>query len=244
MLQPVDRRELRRVPDGRREEADRQVGAGAVQPDRVEAALRQPAGALLHHAHALPPRRLGVVGLEPADVRHRLPEPVERLAGGQIGVDRLRPVRSGRRRHAPVRGAQVDDLADLGQVREQVAARALGGDAVQRMRRLGAAQRDPGRMLVREVAEPVDHPGGNVVERLVRGREQPLPLEPLVRVEDVHVARAARVGSARDLARQLLLADVRRDADELAGLHVRAEADDQVGELPCQVDRGAHRAGD
>ena len=42
--EPVDRREVGRVPDRRREEADGQVGAGPVEPDRVEAALRQAAG--------------------------------------------------------------------------------------------------------------------------------------------------------------------------------------------------------
>ena len=46
---------------------------------------------------------------------------------------------------------------------------------------------------------------------------------------------ATLVGGARDLARQLLLADVARDADELARLDVGAEADDQVGEASGQV---------
>ena len=53
--------------------------------------------------------------------------------------------------------------------------------------------------------------------------------------QDVDPARAALVGGARDLARQLLLARVRRDADDLARLDVRAVADDQVGEAAGQV---------
>ena len=63
-------------------------------------------------------------------------------------------------------------------------------------------------------------------------------------VEDVDVAGAALVGGAGDLARQFLLAEVARDADQLARLHVRAEADDQVGEPAGQVGVVAHRAGD
>ena len=74
--------------------------------------------------------------------------------------------------------------------------------------------------------------------------EQPLALDPLVPVEDVDVAGSALVRGAGDLAGQLLLAEIARDADELARLHVRAEADDQVGEPPGQVGVVAHRAGD
>jgi hypothetical protein len=97
-------------------------------------------------------------------------------------------------------------------------------------------------VLVGEVAQPVAHPGWDVVERLVRRRQQPLPLHPLVGVEHVDVTSAPRIGGAGDLPGQLLLADIRGDADELAGLDVRPEADDQVGE-PCgQVGVVAHRA--
>ena len=86
--------------------------------------------------------------------------------------------------------------------------------------------------------------GGMYDERLGVGVEQALPLHQLVPVEDVDVARAALVGGAGDLAGQLLLAEVARDADELAGLHVRAEADDQVGEPAGQVGVVVHRAGE
>ena len=68
--------------------------------------------------------------------------------------------------------------------------------------------------------------------------EQPLPLQPLIGVDDVDVVGASLVGGAGDLARQLLLADVARHADELPGLHVGAEADDQVGEAPGEVGVG------
>ena len=74
--------------------------------------------------------------------------------------------------------------------------------------------------------------------------EETLPLHPGVGVEDVDVARTALVRGAGDLAGQILLAEVARDPDELARLHVGAEADDQVGETSRQVGVVAHRAGD
>ena len=77
--------------------------------------------------------------------------------------------------------------------------------------------------------------------------EQPRPLQPLIRVDDVDVAGAPLVGGARDLVRQLLLAEVARHTHELARLHVRAEADDQVGEAPGDVGMvrvGVHDARD
>ena len=121
-------------------------------------------------------------------------------------------------------------MADLGQEGQEVGAGAVGGHVVERMRRLWPEERDPGRALVREVPEPVDHPGRDVRERLRVAAEQALALEPLVEVEDVDERGTALVRGPRDLAGQRLLPDVARDADELPGLHVGPEADDEVGE--------------
>jgi hypothetical protein len=65
--------------------------------------------------------------------------------------------------------------------------------------------------------------------------EQALALQPGIEDRDVDPARAALVRRAGDLARQRLLADVGRDADDLARLHVRAVADDQVGEAAREL---------
>ena len=73
------------------------------------------------------PRGHGIVLVETADVRDRLPEAVVRLGRLELRVDELGPRRVGRRRDAPVRRAQVDDLADLGQERQEVAAGASAG---------------------------------------------------------------------------------------------------------------------
>ncbi len=85
-------------------------------------------------------------------------------------------------------------------------------------------------MLVGEVEQTLAHPRGHVVERVLGGVRDALALDPLVEVEDVDVLGAALVGAARDLPRDLFLADVARDGDELTGLDVRAE-DREIGEL-------------
>ena len=170
-------------------------------------------GAPLHRLHALRPGGYRVVLVEPADVRDRLPEPVERVVGLGVGVDDLRPTRRRRGCDAPVRRGIVDDPPDDRQIRQQIAPRALGRNAVERVRRVRAAERDPCRVLVREVLHPVDHPGRDVGERLRVAVEQPLALHPLVGVPDVDEPSAALVGGAGDLACQLLLAEVARDAD-------------------------------
>ncbi len=72
-------------------------------------------------------------------------------------------------------------------------------------------------------------------KRLRVAAEQALALEPLVEVEDVDERGTALVGGPSDLAGQLLLPDVARDADELTGLHVGAEADDEVGEPAREI---------
>ena len=78
-------------------------------------------------------------------------------------------------------------------------------------------------------------------KRLRIAVEQALALDPLIGVPDVDELGAALVGGSRDLAGQLLLADVARDAEQLAGLNVRPELHDQVGEPAGQVGVVAHR---
>ena len=124
VTQTVDGREVGGVPDGRREETHGQIGAGAVQPDRVEAPLGEPCGDGLERPRALAPGLGGIILVEPADVRDRLPESSERLARLELGIDERGPARRGRRGDAPVRRPPVDDLARVREVRKNVAARA------------------------------------------------------------------------------------------------------------------------
>ena len=188
--------------------------------------------------------RLGGIGLvEPADVRDRLPEPVVRLLGVELRVDELRPAGRRRRGDAPVGGGAVDDVAGVREVRQHVAAGPAGIHARERLGVGGPVERDTGRVLVGEPLEPVDHPRRHVVERRLVRVEQPLALDARVEHPHVHPPRAALVGGARDLVRQRLLAGVRRDGDDLAGLHVGAVPDDEVGEAAGEVGVVLHRGG-
>jgi hypothetical protein len=95
-------------------------------------------------------------------------------------------------------------------------------------------------VLVGKPAEAGEHPFGHEVERVLRRGRDPLALQPLVEVEDVDPARASLVRRPGDLTGQCLLPDVARHADDLAGLDIRAEADDEVGEAPRLVGEVAH----
>ena len=142
----------------------------------------------------------GIGLVETANARDRSPEAVERLCRLGIRVDELGPTLRRRRHGAPVRRVQVHDMADLGQEGQEVGAGAVGGDVVERVGRLRPGERDPRRALVREVPQPVDHPGRDVRERLGVAAEQPLALEPLVEVEDVD-ERGTRSYAARAISR-------------------------------------------
>jgi hypothetical protein len=71
---------------------------------------------------------------------------------------------------------------------------------------------------------------------------EPLALDPGVEGDDVDPAGASLVRGARNLARERLLAGVRRDADDLAGLDVRAVPDDEIGEPSSELGVVGHRA--
>ena len=126
-------------------------------------------------------------------------------------------------------------MADLGQERQEVGARAVGGHIIECVGRLRPGEGDPRSALVREVPQPVDHPGRDVPERLGIAAEQALPLEQLVEIEDIDERGTALVRGPRDIAGDPLLPDVARHADELTRLHVGAEADHEVGESPREI---------
>ncbi len=227
-----------------REEADGQVSAGPVQADRVEPSLAQRLRSLLDGGHALVPGGHRIVGVEATDVGDRLPEAVVRLVRLEVGIDDLGPPRGRRGGDTPVRRAGVHDPAGLRQVRQEVGTASVGGNPGERTWRLRAAERDARRVLVGEILQPVSHPLWDEAERLGVGEQETLALDPVIPVEHVDVAGAALVGGPRDLAGQLLLAEVARHSDELTRLDVGAEADDQIGEPACPVAVVAHSAGD
>ena len=211
----VDGRELGGMPDRRPEEADRQVGARPVEVDRVEPRARSARSRSASASPSAPsrrrrdrPRRAGTRARSPPRAG-RAPRPARRRGRRS----RPTPASAQGATHQFVVRAVDDRRPMLGQIGKQIDARALGRHAVERVRRLRPAERDPGRVLVREVLHPVGHPGRDVGERLRVAVQQPLALDPLVGVPDVDELGAALVGGSRDLAGQLFLADVARDAE-------------------------------
>ena len=247
MAEAVDRLEVRRVPGGRGEEADRQVGAGAVEANRVEAPFGEACRRAVEDARSLAPRRHGVVAVEPADVRDLLPEAVVRLVGVELRVDERAPGARRRRGHAPVRRALVDDLAGAGQVGQHVPSGPRRVDPVERVRRGRAVEGHACRVLGGEPVEALHEPRRDVLQRRLVGVREALALHPRVEGDDVDAARAPLVRGTCDLARERLLAGVGRDADDLAGLDVRAVSDDEVGEPARElgvVVHGSERTGE
>ena len=95
-------------------------------------------------------------------------------------------------------------------------------------------------MLVGEPLHPLLDPRRHEVERALVGVLEPLALDHVVPPEDVDVLRAQLVGSARDGVGDLLHAVVRSEAQDLAGLEIRAEADEQIGEAVDVLRAVAH----
>ena len=129
--QIVDRLEVGAEPLRARHQPDRQIGARPLQVERVEAALGHPVGARDDRLHPLVPRLDRIVAVEPEHVDHLVPELVERRLGLELGVHPLRPVEVGRRPGGPVRRALVDDPRHRGDVRQHVAPRASGVEALE-----------------------------------------------------------------------------------------------------------------
>ena len=170
---------------------------GPVEVDRVEPPLGQRGRAPLQRLHPLRPGGDGIVLVEPADVRDRLPEPVERLVGLGVGIDDLGPLRRRSGRDAPVRGAAVDDRPGARQVREGDRARsarparrrARAAHAARSARSARACSSE--KCSIRSVIQ-----GGMYEKRLRVAVEQPLALDPLVGVPDVDELGAALVGGS------------------------------------------------
>ena len=146
-------------------EADGQVGAGAAEPDRVEALRVQRARSRLEHLDVLSPRRDGVGLVEAHGRGDGLPQPVD------VGLaeHRLRP--------ALVRAAD-DRPRDRGLAEQLEVARAERhhprlGDAllveVGEEVGLGVADEHQDRALaLGQVVEPRDEPRRRPLERLLR----------------------------------------------------------------------------
>ncbi len=139
------------------QQPDRQVGAGALVVERVEALRREALGAAHERVGPCPPRGDRVVLVEPQDVQQLVLEPLEPLAlRVEVREHELGPHRRGTRADRPVRRAVVDDLDALLDRRQPVAADAHGVEVghqpwrararrARRARRAGRRARRPAR---------------------------------------------------------------------------------------------------
>jgi len=196
----------------------------------VEATRRQPLGDADEHVLARPPRRHRIGFVEAAHVQHLLPQPFQRVRLRQVGIDERRPRRRRARHGRPVRRARVDDLAGLAQERQLVAAGARRVEVAQQPGRDRAGQPDARGAVLAEGEQPLAQPRRHVVERALVGVEDPRALDVQVEQRHVDVLRPRAVGRRGDSARDLELAGLGADRDDLAALHVGGEVHDQLGE--------------
>ena len=230
MVDPVDRLKPRRQPARGRQEADAQVGARPLEVQRVEAQLAEPLADAGEHVLALPPRRDGIGLVEPAHVQDLRPQPLERRVGLELRIDERRPGQRRARHRGPVRRARVDDLARLAQERQLVAPGALRVEVVEQTRRRRTGQPDPRGAMLAQREDPLAEPRRHVVERVLVGVEDAGALDVQVELRHVDVLRARAIRGGGDRARQLELARLGGDRDDLPALHVGGEAHDELGE--------------
>jgi hypothetical protein len=221
------------------------VGARALVVEGVEPALGQPVGGGDEEVRALAPGGDRVLLVEAADVHQVALEPRQRLLVREVRVHEPRPCRRRARRDRPVGRAVVDDLPRLLQGREAIAPDAGRVQVLHQPGSDRAGEPDARRADLPQREQPLAVPVGDEVEVLLARELDAGALDP--RVEPLHVDElgTAAVRALRDRPDEVLLAGLAGDGDDLAGLHVGSEADDDVGEAakrgvihPAHLNRG------
>ena len=157
-----------------------------------------------------------------------LPESFERLVGGHLGVDDLRPAARGVRRERPRDRPIVDRLERLLDRRQAVLPRAHRVDAVEQSWRDHRHEHAAGRVEVAEGQDPLAEPRRHPVESAVEGALGANSLHVAVEVLDVDVPGALLVRPSRDRGDEWLRLGQRLHREHLVGLHVRPDGDDQI----------------
>src|SRR6185437_7822315 len=217
------------------QEPDAQIRAGPLQVDDVEATRVQRLACPLQLVDPFRPGGHRIVGVEAADDRDLLPQPVERRLRLEVGVHERRPALGRAGHDRPVVASLGHVLVLLLRRRRPVAADPVGVDAVEQPRRDRPAERDRrsllGAVLTHALHEPLRLVAEGVVGRILQSRA----LDVGVAVDHVKVRRARLVHELRDLAGERLLAR-RGDQDHLLPrLDVGSEPH---GELRQPVQRG------
>jgi hypothetical protein len=163
-------------------------------------------------------------------VEDLLPEAIPRGVGVQVGEDVLGPRARGTRDDGPVRRALVDDLAALAHGGQLVLAEPAGIQVGHEAGMRRPRQPDARGAQLPELEDRAPVPVGHVRQGVLRGVQDPLALDVQVEVAHVDELGPRAVGGARDRASQGLLADLRADRHDLAGLDVRRERHGQLRE--------------
>ena len=237
MPQTAARREVAGPPAAALEEPDGQLGAGAAQLDRVEAALGERRRRAPEQPDTLVPRGRRVGLVQAQHVVELRPELVVRGRLVELGVDELRPGRMRAGHDRPVGRPLAHDAAGLLERRQLVAPEQRGIEAREDAGVDDAGQADARVAALAELIHATAEPGRNEPERLGVGVLDPRALDVRIEVLDVDEDRAGLVGRLGDRTRELLLADGRADGHDLARLHV----DSAHGEVGEGVEAGVHR---
>jgi hypothetical protein len=163
-------------------------------------------------------------------VRDVPPEALERLGRLEVGMDGARPTEVRRGHDRPVRRPRVGDRERLFQRRKLVAAGPPRIDVVEQPWRGASGERDPAPPELAQSNLAFAEPRRDVVEVLVADVPEARPLHVRVVVVDVDELGAGGVRLLRNGACDLFVADLRSNRHDLAGLHVRAEADGELRE--------------
>ena len=227
---PVDGGRVAAVPGGGGEEADGQVGARAVEPQRVEPALvQQPRHAveLLEPLSATPrpgrARRAASRGRPPPRAS-RAPPPA-RARGARAPPST--PPGPG----DPVQFVVLSSITRKYSGMNGNGSRAASVGSRSATTPVGPVGRecDPRAAELPELEHARAVPVGDEVDRVRVAVLDPCAPHPRVEPVRVDELRPAPVRGGRDLVHERALLEVGAHLDDLARLHVRAEADDQVG---------------
>ena len=154
--------------------------------------------------------------------RNRIPEPLD------IGLaeDGLRPALVRVRHDRPVEQALIQDLhVTLGELAHPRLADARAVEVGEELGLRVADDLDQRTALTGDIGHLLQHPRRGPVERVLVGELDPRAPDMLVRVVDVHVARAALVRAPRDRARERRVLGQGRKPQNLALADVRAHLD-------------------
>ncbi len=195
--------------------------------------LVDPAPRLVQLLQSKAPRLARVGLVEPEHVDELLPELLDRPVALERREDRLRPLACRPRDNGPVGRAGVDHLEVLALRRKRIAACERRIDPCEQPRWDLGGDRDADAVAVAERQQPLAVPGRDDIERGRVGVLETRALDVGIEVPRVDEQSAAVVGRDGDRFYERGSRRLGDDPDDLAGLDVRADLDDQAG-VACQ----------